>query len=399
MPPSSQSTALGRAASLQLPRPLRVVRLYHHLEVGGIEGRLVDLLPRLDRSLFHVQVVCTRRRGLLAALMEERGIPVRVCRHYSRLPLPWSTLPLARLLRRLRADLVHGHGELPAQAATVAARRAGVPIIVANFHNVSLFRGPGQLRRERRQAGWRDVVVHVSERALRDYEQRVGPAASRGVVIYNGVDVGRFAAPPDERRSRELREELGLDDDHLVLLNVARLHRDKAHEDLLEALEVVRAAHPRAVLLIVGEGRRRNEIDEEVRRRGLGGAVRLLGLRRDVRDLYHLAHVSVLSSAREGFSNVVLEALAAGVPQVLTDVGGNREAVGDSGAALLVEPGAPAQLAAALVRALDAPELRRAMGRAARERAARFSVDEQVVRTEELYVDLARRKGLAAPGD
>jgi glycosyltransferase involved in cell wall biosynthesis len=184
-----------------------------------------------------------------------------------------------------------------------------------------------------------------------------------------------------------------------VLLNVARLHRDKAHEDLLEALEVVRAAHPRAVLLIVGEGRRRNEIDEEVRRRGLGGAVRLLGLRRDVRDLYHLAHVSVLSSAREGFSNVVLEALAAGVPQVLTDVGGNREAVGDSGAALLVEPGAPAQLAAALVRALDARELRRAMGRAARERAARFSVDEQVVRTEELYVDLARRKGLAAPGD
>jgi glycosyltransferase involved in cell wall biosynthesis len=126
--------------------------------------------------------------------------------------------------------------------------------------------------------------------------------------------------------------------------------------------------------------------------------VRPLGLRRDVRDLYHLADVSVLSSAREGFSNVVLEALAAGVPQVLTDVGGNREAVGESDAALLVAPAAPAALAAALLRVVGAPELRQRMRKAARERAALFSVDEQVARTESLYVDLARRKGLAPAG-
>jgi glycosyltransferase involved in cell wall biosynthesis len=147
-------------------------------------------------------------------------------------------------------------------------------------------------------------------------------------------------------------------------------------------------------LLLVGEGHHRGAVEENIYSLGLGDSVRLLGSRADVSDLYHLADVGVLPSSKEGFSNVVLETMAAGLPQVLTDVGGNGEAVGESGSALIVPSGDAAAFADAVLRVLEEPQQARAMGKAAAERAARFSVAEQVRQTEELYLELAVRKGL-----
>lgn len=388
------TTAPRSSVATRSQRTLRVVRLYYHLEVGGIEARLVDLLPRLDRNLFSILVVCTRRRGTLAPAMERRGIPVRLCKCYSRLPLSVASLGLSRLLRKTHADIVHAHSEALAQAATVAARRAGTPVVVANFHNVQLFQRPGQVERERHQHAMRDAVIHVSEQAYRDYLERVRPAEDRGIVLYNGVDVARFGARPSGERLHDLERELETEGRRPLLLNVARLHRDKAHGVLFRAFGAVRERYPAAMLLLVGAGRRRAELEAEVRAQGLEGAVRFLGLREDLRDLYHLVDLHVLSSHREGFSNVVLEAMAAGTPQVLTDVGGNLEAVGDSEAALLVPPRDSRALARALLRVLDDPDLASALRDAAIRRVARFSIEEQVRRTQQLYLDLARRKGL-----
>lgn len=374
-------------------RRLRVVRLYFHLDIGGIEARLVDLLPRLDRERFDVRLLCTRRRGRLAPKMEQRGIPVQLQRLPGRVPLSWSAGRLARLLRRDDVDIVHAHGERLVHLATLAARKAATPIVIANFHNVQLFQRRGELARERRQAGLRDAVIHVSEQAQRDYVERVG-LDSHGIVIYNGVDIPFFS----QRRSAEellgLARELGIEGRRPVLLNVARLHRDKAHEILLEAFRRVRERFPAAALLLLGGGRRRRAIEEMVRDLGLHDGVRLSDVRTEMRGVYQLADVNVLASNREGFSNVVLEAMAAGVPQVLTDVGGNREAVGDSGAALLAPPRDPLRLATALLRVLESPGEAPAMCRAAAQRVQRFSVERQVEQTERLYLDLARRKGL-----
>ena len=393
------SEAEGATVDARGARRLRVARVYFHLEVGGIEKRLVDLLPRLDRSRFDLQLVCTRRRGALADELENAGVPVRVCRHHRKLPTVLSALKLARLFRRLDVDLVHGHGEAPAQIATLAARWAGTPLVVANFHNVGLFRERGQLRRERRQAPQRDAVIHVSRRVREDYEERVRPGAYQARVIYNGVDVQRFAAAPDAARLDGLRAELQLGDGAPLLLKVARLRRNKAHHDLFDAFREVLGQHPRALLLLAGDGHERGWVERGIRERGLQSSVRLLGRRGDVHDLYHLVDVNVVASHREGFSNVVLEAMAAGTPQVVTDVGGNSEAVGESGAARVVPARDPAALARELLRLLGDRELSASMRGAARQRAACFSVEEQVLRTEQLYLELARRKGLAAARD
>ena len=375
-------------------RRLRVVRIYYHLEVGGIERRVVDLLPRLDRERFDVRFVCTRRPGRLAPELERQGVPVLLCRQSSNQPFFLSALRISRLLHRLRADIVHGHHDQLAQVATAAGRWAGTPIVIANFHNIALFEGRGALRRERRQAALRDAVIHVSERAREDYLERVRPVKHSGVVIHNGVEAEHYAGPPDEATRRAVLRDLRIDGRRPVLLNVARLHREKGHSDLLAAFDQVRARHPGAVLVLAGEGRARESVREAIQAHKLQDSVRMVGVRSDIRDIYHVADVSLLASYREGFSNVVLEAMAAGVPQVLTDVGGNREAIGDSGAGLIVQPGEPAELARATLRILSDGQLAGSMRVRARERAARFSVERQVRETEQLYLRLARRKGI-----
>jgi len=268
---------------------------------------------------------------------------------------------------------------------TAAASRAGVPVILGNTHVVGAFSKEKDIRRERGLSALRDTTIHVSRAVYDDYLETVQPRKRDGVVLYNGVDVERFARPPEPGRRAALEEELELEGRGPILIHVGRMHPQKAHDDLLRAFDRVRQRRPTALLLLAGDGDLRDEIRATIRALRLVDAVRVLGARTDVRDLYHLADVSVLSSVSEGFSNVVLEAMAAGVP---------REAIGESDAALIVPPRDQPALAEAICRIVDEPERARAMAAAAVERAAQFSVEDQVRRTEELYLDLAGRKGL-----
>jgi glycosyltransferase involved in cell wall biosynthesis len=372
-------------------RHLRVAHVYAHLEVGGIERSLVDLLPRLDRRRYEARMICLRRRGHLASELEAAGVPVEVCRCPSRLPVGWSARSLARTLREHGVDLVHAHAEHAAHCATEAARLAGIPLVVATFHTRPGF-GPWAVERERAQWTGRSANVYVSEAVRRDHLSGLDVDGGRSLVIRNGIDVDRFAEQPPPARLAALRRELRLPESGPVLLNVARLQRIKAPEDLLKAFAEVRRRVPGAVLVMAGGGRRQSEVLAHIRSLGLMDDVRLCGMRTDVEDLYHLADVHVMASRGEGFSLVVLEAMAAGIPQVLTAVGGTPEAIEASGAARLVPPGDPVRLAQAIVVLLGDAQERQRMTDAARSRARRFSIAEQVVRTERLYDSLAMGK-------
>jgi glycosyltransferase involved in cell wall biosynthesis len=300
----------------------------------------------------------------------------------------WSARSLARALRDRGVDLVHAHAEHAAHCATEAAYLAGIPLVVATFHTRPGFDARGT-ERERLQWAGRSANVYVSEAVRRDHLVSLDVDGDRSFVIRNGIDVERFSVPPPPARLAALRRELGLNGSGPVLLNVARLQRIKAPEDLLAAFAEVRRRIPGAVLVMAGGGRRQAEVLGLIRALGLVEHVRLPGTRADVGDLYHLADLHVMASRGEGFSLVVLEAMAAGLPQVLTAVGGTPEAIEASGAARLVPAGEPGRLAQAIAALLrDEPERRR-MGEAAKQRARRFSIAEQVVRMERLYDSLA----------
>jgi glycosyltransferase involved in cell wall biosynthesis len=179
-----------------------------------------------------------------------------------------------------------------------------------------------------------------------------------------------------------------------VLLCVARLVPDKDHDTLLAAFAQLTARHPGAELRLVGSGPRRPDLERKVQELGLAGQVKFLPTTKDVRHLYQKADIFVLSSVAEALPNVILEAMAAGLPVVATRVGGVPEAVASGDTGLLVAPRDTPGLAAALGRLLDEPETRLNMGRRGRERAvAEFSFDAMVRRHEELWAKLLRDNG------
>jgi len=263
---------------------------------------------------------------------------------------------LLPVLRRLRArfpfDVLDAHYLYPDSfAALRAARRLGLPCVVTargtDAHTFSRFRAIRPLlARTLREA---DSVCAVS-RALAATLREIVPDLEV-TVVPNGVDCARFA-PVERSRARE---RLGLDARGRWLLAVGRLTPVKGHDVLLGAMRRLGERGRRAGLLLVGAGKEREPLERMARREGLNGQVRFVGeLRHDeLADWYSAADVVCLASHREGWPNVLMEALACGTPVVSTRVGGAPEIVEREELGLLVPPADPDALAAALEAALD----------------------------------------------
>jgi glycosyltransferase involved in cell wall biosynthesis len=181
----------------------------------------------------------------------------------------------------------------------------------------------------------------------------------------------------------------------LVITVVARLFKEKGHDDFFAALAEVRRSHPEVLALLVGDGRARQECEYTVQKLNLEDNVLFAGLRDDVPAILDISDVYALSSHGEGLSIAILEAMASGKAIVATDVGGNRELIDHGQTGLLVPARDPQAMAQALAYMLENPEQRSRMGESARVRARdRFSLREAVRRTEALYEELLRQKGL-----
>ena len=204
-------------------------------------------------------------------------------------------------------------------------------------------------------------------------------------LIYNGVDTVK-AQYTDT--SREIRDELGIPEDILLLVKVANLLPYKGHADLLDALSILTSNQRSKVhVLMIGRGYEdRSDLRLKASELRLERHVSWLGSRNDVPELLEVADIGILASHEEGFSNAILEGMSAGLPMVVTDVGGNAEAVIDGETGLVVPSKNPKALAAALEKLIFDTELRQSMGRAGRKRAQeRFSLDSCVDAYEALF--------------
>ena len=288
---------------------------------------------------------------------------------------------LVRRLRILRPHVVHTHNPNPHVFGSVAARVAGVPVLVHTKHGRNY---PDQWRAvlmNRLAAQFSQRVVPVSEDAAQ-VSLKVERVPRRKVqVIPNGIDLTRFPAPPRGPPAPVRRA-----------IHVARLHPIKDQTTLLQALRIVVDAEPEFHLDIVGDGPAGDEMQGLAERLGLGANVRFLGYRSDVRDLLCGADLFVLSSVSEGISLTLLEAMASELAVVATDVGGNREVVVQGETGLLVPPRSPESLAAALLRLSRDPVQARDMGIAGRQRvASKFDLRRVVRSYENLYRFLLAR--------
>lgn len=264
-------------------------------------------------------------------------------------------------LRCLGPDLLHVHAGIGWEGHGLAylGRAAGIPAIVRTEHLPYLLTDPGQQAEHRAGLNAVDATICVSEGTAESF--RAAGFTDRSLrTIPNGV------AGPQESADREvLRQQLGLPPNAAVILTVARFTPQKGHATLLAAWPAILSTEPRAILLLVGDG----PVRQEVEALAVGhGAVRFLGKRDDVPTLMAVADLLVLPSRFEGLPLVVLEAMAAGLTVVATDAPGTDEAVIDGETGLLVPPDDPPALAHAVVAALGDPAARGRMAKAGRTR-------------------------------
>jgi glycosyltransferase involved in cell wall biosynthesis len=373
---------------------INVLRVITWLPLGGIERRLVELLPRIHGERFNITLCCLRERGPLAERLEAAGIPVICVPMRSRLD-PRGIRNLTRLMRDRHIDIVHSHMYRSNVPATLAGRLARVPVVISQIHNVATWETRRQLWMDRFLCRWRHAVVAVSEEVKREIVDRLRIPPQRCRVIYNGVEVERFNLPrkdPAALARPAGAGELGIPRENVVIIMVARFVAQKNHAALVRVAPRLVAQFPYITFLLVGDGPERVTIERSVRDSRLEPHFVFTGKRDDVPQLLALADISVLPSLREGFSNTILESMAAGLPVVASRVGGNAEAVEHERNGILIEPGDDAALETALARLIADEPLRRRMGEQSRSRAERFSLDKMARLTEELYLALLAGK-------
>jgi glycosyltransferase involved in cell wall biosynthesis len=353
--------------------------------VGGTEMNAVRTAERLDRNRFRLTVVTLRGEGPLVERYAELGIPVvRFPIHSLYGPRTVAqSIRLARFLRRERVSIVHCHDQYSNFFATLSARIAGVPVVIASkrwLHSPMRYRianGIGFRAATRVLANSESVAASLrSDDLLAD---------RRIVVVPNFVDEQAFT-PPSDATLTDWRRELELPDGTLVIGIIASLLPIKDHASLLQSVAMVRSRWPSLRLVIVGQGPELVTLQSLARDLGIADVVRFAGLRPQTPSFHFLFDVSVLCSVSEGFPNSLVEAMAAGRPIVATRVGGVQDAVRDGENGLLVPPRAPDALAAAIETLLADPSRRYAMGVAGRQSAKeRFHARVVLASLQDLY--------------
>jgi L-malate glycosyltransferase len=296
---------------------------------------------------------------------------------------------LYRLFRRERPDIVHTHSWGTLVEGIIAARLARVPAVVHGEH--------GTLQLQARQKWlqpriWSraDQVLSVSTRLAERMSRETGFPLSRIQIITNGVDCRRFTRVT----SREARATLNLPAEAVVVGTIGRLVPVKDHASLLKAVRLLGERGLVPIVLIAGEGPLKDQLLGQAAALGLQSQLRLLGHRPDVESVLSAMDLFVLSSVSEGLPNTVLEAMAAGLPVVSTQVGGAEEVVEDGVTGLLVPSQSVDQLATAMAALLADPGRRASMGAAGRRRVtSMFSLSETVLRYHDLYRHLIEAKG------
>ena len=373
------------------------------LSGGGAEMMLLKVLERLDRRRFSPHVISLTSRGEIGARIEKLGVPVECLGMRSGHFSPTKFLRLVGRLRKLHPDAVHTwmyHADL---LGGLAARLAGIRAVGWAIRHSNF-----SSSHSKRSTLWVMKACAVLSRRIprrilccsqigNDVHVSAGYDEEKMVVIPNGFDLARFRPDADARVS--VRAELGLSEDTPLVGLIARFDPQKDHAGFFEAAARTYRSRPDAHFLLAGTGAAGNNtaLRRAIQQAGVVGNTHLLGRREDIPRLMAALDVLVSSSSfGEGFPNVLGEAMACGVPCVVTDVGDSAEIVGETGR--VVAPGDMAALAQDIVEVLGLSDKeRRALGARARERVqARYRIGSVVRQYEEFYEHLIEREPMRA---
>jgi glycosyltransferase involved in cell wall biosynthesis len=378
---------------------MRIVHIITRLIVGGAqENTFLTALGQLQDYDDDVTLITGPGLGPEGSLVERaqaEGIAVRVLPESQRSLNPWRDWRCYRrliaMLREIKPDIVHTHSSKAGILGRAAATKLGMPV-VHTIHGASFHYGQNAvatrvyIAAEKWAARRCAKLISVCD-AMTDQYVAAGIAPrEKFATIYSGMDVEPFLHPP--RPPAEVRRELGIADDRVVVGKVGRLFHLKGHEFLIRAAPKVVRRCPQVQFLLVGDGILRQQFEADIARLGLSEHFVFTGLVPPARvpELIHAMDVVVHTSLWEGLARVLPQGLIAGKPVVSYDVDGAREVVLPGETGYLLPPQSVDELAAAICELAGDAELRNRLGQAGRERFTnRFRHQTMTAQIREVY--------------
>ncbi len=380
----------------------RILQLVDSFDEGGSERQALQLTRLLHESgRYEVFLASLKPKGVLRADVECLGlgeIPSYPLNSFFDRNAIYQLRRFVKYLRSQKIDLLHTHDFYTNIFGMAAGYLAGVNVRIASRRETSGMRSNAQ-RRAQQLAYWLANRIVANSDSVRQKLVEEGIAEKKIRVIYNGLDLRRVSTlnagdgslNADHGR-RELLKALGISADpnaRFVTIVANMRHEVKDYPMFLRAAKRVKEAQPDAAFLLAGEGALRSSLEAMAAQLGIADSTTFLGRAKNIAQLLQLSEVCVLSSKAEGFSNSILEYMAASRPVVATDVGGAREAIVEGETGYLVPSGNDELMAERIVSLLGEPDRARLMGEKGRRIVTEtFSTQAQLHHTEELYQEL-----------
>ena len=342
------------------------------LELGGAQLQILKLIRSLDKARFMPFLFTAQNGILLSDVLCLEGVTLKKSRFLERdinlLKDVSAFFELYRFIKKNKITVVHTHSSKAGILGRLAARLAGVKIIVHSVHGWSFndtqsyFLRKASVALERYVARFTDALIVVSQHDLdRGLAYKIGNAKQYTLIRY-GIDSKEFL-----NRAQRVREEFGIDSADCLVTNISCFKPQKACLNYIRLVKLVAKRLVGVKFLLVGDGQMRPEIEKAIHASQLEDKVKLIGWRRDIPEILAASDIFVLTSLWEGLPIAVLEAMAAALPIVATDTGGIGEVVIEGKTGFLAAPGDVSTLAMRLVFLIENRQARQAMGVAGRE--------------------------------
>lgn len=368
-------------------RRLNILHVCDHLgwegsRMHGVKRLFAWMIPRFDKSRYDVSLVSLRKKDLSEETLDALGVDITYLQRGKFDPATY--LDLLKVVDRKQIDVLHLHGYGATTFGRLVARTRKLPVVLhehANLTDTPWF----QKVADRLLEPYTDIAIAVSESTA---EFVVGPRQmprDRTRVVYLGAPLDEFARERTPQDRAEIRSELGIRPDDVVMGTVTRLHDSKGNEYLVDAARMVVDQRPHAKFFLYGEGPLREPLEQQANRLGLGDRFVFGGFVKDVARVLGAFDVSVFPSLWEGTPLTVFETMAAGKPIVATDADGLLDVLTDEHDALIVPKRDAGALAAKILRLIDSTAERERLAANARETSHEYDIASFVRKMERLY--------------
>src|SRR3989344_9134034 len=356
---------------------------------GGAQRYVVDLATNLPKDQYEV-VVAAGGNGPLFGQLSAQGIVVSQLKNLARQINPIKDiaayLELKKLIKSVKPDVVHLNSSKAGVVGSIAAAHAGVQKIIYAVHGFAFNESVSAWKKwlyrlaERRSARYKHALIFISAFDRLTSASLGLSSRQQLVTIHNGVN------PPALLPQPQARQALGLPVDKIIIGSIANFYPTKGLATLVRAVGIISQRQPMLHLALIGDGIERPALEAEIKRLGLADRVALCGQRPQPGQYLGAFDIYVCSSVKEGFPFSILEAMAAGLPIVSTNVGGILEMITNSATGVLVEPKDPQAMADAITSLLSDQIQVDRLGRQAQQAVReKFSLERMIKETTKVY--------------